>query len=262
MTAASIRSRPGRRAQAAVWSGLAVIIVLCWLYVARLDVGAPSMSHAMGAHPGAAGGAAFRALVAAFVMWAIMMAAMMLPAAALAGRFFMALSSRRGLDAAAVTTPLYIAGYVTCWILFAAPAAFAQWELTRIMILDPMARSTSAALSIAVLVTAGLFQFTAAKDICLSKCRTPLGFLIANWRDGKVGAFILGLRHGAYCVACCWALMAVLFVTGTMSLVWMALLTLLVLVEKMAPPRWQIERAAGTLLILWGFALAVGVSLS
>src|SRR5712692_10396037 len=101
-------------------------------------------------------------------------------------------------------------------------------------------------------VPAGIFQWTPFKHACLSHCRSPLGFLLTDWREGKAGAFLMGLKHGAYCTGCCWVLMALLFVAGVMNIWWVAILAIFVLVEKAAPRGLWIGKIAGALLAAWG----------
>ncbi len=227
--------------------GFAAVTALCWLYLVRMNVG---MTHMI--QPAAAPGASEQ-LLSGFIMWSVMMVAMMLPSELPAAAMFVGLSRRRNSQAHAL---YYGAGYSMAWIGYSAAAAVGQVALSRAMLLTPMLRSASIVLSAAILLTAGAFQFTSFKDACLTKCRTPLAFFLAEWRDGRAGALRLGWRHGGYCVGCCWALMAVMFVTGAMNLLWMAILTLIVLGEKIAPARWRFSQAAGAMLVLWGLALA------
>ena len=113
---------------------------------------------------------------------------------------------------------------------------------------------TSTALAGALLIAAGLYQWSALKQACLRRCRSPLEFVMTQWREGVRGAFVMGLRHGAYCLGCCWLLMLLLFVGGVMNLSWIAGLALFVLIEKLAPAGHWIGRAAGAGLIAWGVA--------
>jgi predicted metal-binding membrane protein len=126
-------------------------------------------------------------------------------------------------------------------------------------LLTPMLESASVVLSALILLGAGAFQFTAFKEACLSKCRTPLAFFLAEWRDGKSGALRVGFKHGSYCVGCCWALMTVMLVVGAMNLVWMAALTFFMLAEKVAPARWRLRYVAGCALMLWGLVVATSL---
>lgn len=249
MRPADVLRSDALRSQAPVWGGLAAMLALSWLYLFRLRLGMAPMD-AAGAHHAAPQAAPAVAIARAFVMWTVMMAAMMLPAAVPAVSLFGALSRRRHPErSAAATTALYVAGYLGAWVLYSALGAPAQWLLTRLALLSPMAASADTLFSAAVLFGAGLFQLTPLKHACLAKCRSPLAFFLAEWRDGGRGAFALGLRHGGYCVGCCWALMAVLFVCGVMNLLWMALLTAFLLLEKVAPAGWKLDRIAGVALI-------------
>ncbi len=107
---------------------------------------------------------------------------------------------------------------------------------------------------------AGVFQLTPLKQVCLSHCRSPLLFLMTGWRPGSRGALRMGIQHGGYCVGCCWALMALMFVAGTMNLLWAAALMLLMLAEKVLPTGRGVSRAAGVGLMGWGtYALGAGL---
>jgi predicted metal-binding membrane protein len=189
--------------------------------------------------------------LAVFIMWSVMMAAMMLPAATPMVSVFGSLNKRRG---EAGRTAAFVAGYVALWTAFGAAATAAQWALQRNGLLSPMIVSMSPALSAALLIVAGVFQFTPLKHVCLRACRSPLGFLLTDWRDGIFGAARMGVRHGLYCLGCCWALMALLFVGGAMNLLWIAALTLLVAMEKLAPKGEIVAKALGVLMIGAGAA--------
>jgi predicted metal-binding membrane protein len=112
-------------------------------------------------------------------------------------------------------------------------------------------------LSAGVLIAAGLYQLSPLKALCLAHCRAPASFLSQHWRPGAAGALRLGAMHGAYCVGCCWVLMALLFVGGVMNLVWIAVLAVLVLAEKLAPRGEWIGRGAGVAFIVWGVATVI-----
>ena len=261
-------SRPDMQIDAGRWrnrllalGGLIAVIALSWLYLVRTNAG---MSHGHGGMDQMAMPAmALRLpeqLLAAFVMWSVMMVAMMLPTALPAVTVFANLARRRGLQTdSASPTALFVAGYVAAWTGYSVVAAVGQVALSRAALLTPMLQSASIALSAVILLGAGAFQFTSLKDACLAKCRMPLAYFLAEWRDGKAGALVLGLKHGSYCVGCCWALMAVMFVVGAMNLLWMGALTLFVLGEKLAPARWQFRHVAGAALVLWGLAVATSL---
>jgi predicted metal-binding membrane protein len=194
---------------------------------------------------------------AAVLLWAIMMVAMMLPTAVPAiGVFGRFARKRMAAIGSAPATSVFVLGYVAVWTGYAVCAAAGQVALSRASLLAPTMHSSNVGLSVAVLVLAGAFQFTAFKDACLAQCRSPFPFLLANWRDGRWSAFVLGVRHGSYCVGCCWALMGLMFVVGAMNLVWMGALSAFMLVEKIAPARWRLQRGAGVVFLLWGIVLA------
>lgn len=183
-------------------------------------------------------------------MWATMMVAMMLPSAAPAILLY-ARTHRHSLGSEArPPTMAFLAGYLACWIGAAMLAAALQLALGG---MNLVSRSAAAGL----LISAGLYQLSPLKDACLSRCRSPAQFLSRHYRPGATGAFRLGLLHGAYCVGCCWLLMALLFVGGVMNLLWIAALTLLVAAEKLLPGGRWIARIAGIGFVFWGLALLV-----
>jgi predicted metal-binding membrane protein len=184
--------------------------------------------------------------LAVFAMWSVMMAAMMLPSATPIVLTFSALNRKRGEDARSLS---FAAGYLVLWALFGAMAVTAQWALQSAGLLSPMIVSTSAWLTGVLLLIAGVFQFTPLKHACLRACRSPLGFLMSEWQEGLAGAWRMGLRHGLYCLGCCWALMALLFVGGVMNILWIAALAALVAIEKLAPRGEQVAQLLGFLLI-------------
>lgn len=246
--------------RAPVWIGMAAIVALSWYYLSSMG-GSHSMMHGGAAgHAGMPmGGNGAASLWTTFGMWAVMMMAMMLPTVAPSTLVFARLSAHRDPGRENGATAAYVAGYAAPWIAYAVLAALMQWALTHALLLDPMARSTSTVLSAAILLVAGIYQWLTLKSACLSRCRTPLAFFMANWRDGRAGAFGLGMRHGGYCVGCCWALMAVMFVVGAMSLAWMGFIMLLVLGEKLIPASWRFDKAVGVAMVAAGLWIATGV---
>jgi predicted metal-binding membrane protein len=184
--------------------------------------------------------------LAVFTMWTVMMAAMMLPSAAPMILCFSALNRRRSERA---RTFLFVIAYLALWTAFSLAAAVAQWALQSIGWVSPMIESTSPALGGLLLTIAGVFQFSRVKHVCLRACRSPLGFLMSDWRGGLWGAWHMGIRHGLYCLGCCWALMALLFAGGVMNLLWIAALTGLVAIEKLAPKGERAAQILGGLLI-------------
>ncbi len=189
-----------------------------------------------------------------FAMWLVMMVGMMTPSVAPTILIY----ARVGRQAAAAGKPLaatgwFAGGYFCAWAAFSLLATAAQWALERAALLTPMMQSDSARLAALVLIAAGLYQWTPLKTACLAQCRAPLLFIQARggFRRDAAGALALGLAHGLYCIGCCWALMALLFVGGVMNLAWIAILAALVLVEKVVPFGALLARAAGA-----GFAAA------
>jgi predicted metal-binding membrane protein len=143
------------------------------------------------------------------------------------------------------------------WTLFSALAAVAQWGLHSAALLSPMMVGTSPILGGVLLLAAGIFQWTPLKHVCLRHCRTPLGFIMTEWQEGRWGAFRMGLKHGSYCVGCCWFLMALLFVAGVMNLAWVAVIAAFVLLEKVVPAGPWVGRIAGVVLVGWGLWMAL-----
>jgi predicted metal-binding membrane protein len=195
-----------------------------------------------------------------FAMWAVMMVGMMTASAAPMMLLVAGMHRGRGAQRAPRLVFAFGAGYLLVWTVFSAAAALAQWALHQASLLSPAMTTTSARLSAAILIGAGVYQLTPFKGACLTHCRSPLGFLMSHWRDGTAGALRMGIDHGTYCLGCCWALMCVLFVVGVMNLVWVAAVTIFVLVEKIGPAGALVARVAGVTMIAAG-ALVLSVSL-
>ena len=192
------------------------------------------------------------------MMWAVMMAAMMLPSAVpmVLGYHRMDESSAEGRVG---STTVFVAGYVLVWAAFAVGATGLQWVLHNLALVDGMGVATRGGLSGVLLVGAGIFQFTPVKRRSLGACRTPMGFLMTSWRDGRTGALRMGFHHGTLCLRCCWALMILLFVLGVMNLAWVAVLAVFVLGEKVLPRGEVISVVGGVVMIVWGVAAFLGV---
>ena len=247
-----------KRDRAIVIAGLTGISLLAWAYMVNMALG---MHSAMGRemsmpHMEPWGPADF---ILMFVMWAVMMVAMMVPSASPMIILFATVHRKhREQETPVPPTGVFLLGYLTAWAWYSALATLGQWGLHSAALLSPMMASTSPIVGGVLLLAAGVFQFTPLKYACLSRCRSPLQFLLNEWRDGTRGAFVMGLRNGNFCVICCWALMALMFVTGVMSLLWMAIIAAFVLVEKVAPEAKWINRISGVLLIAWGVWMLVG----
>jgi predicted metal-binding membrane protein len=231
-----------------ITAGVLAATLGCWLLLfwGAVNMDSPAAQLAM---PMAGWSAAN--WLAVFIMWAVMMAAMMLPSAAPMISCFGALNRKRN---EATRTLLFVGAYLALWTVFSGAATVSQWALQGLGWISPMIVSRSPVLSGGLLLIAGLFQFSRIKLTCLRACRSPLGFLMSDWRDGLWGGWRMGMRHGLYCLTCCWALMALLFVGGAMNLLWIAALTCLVAVEKLAPRGELAARALGAVMIAAGAA--------
>jgi predicted metal-binding membrane protein len=249
-----------RRDRAIVGGALVATALVAWLYLFHLSRAMPGMNMAdmpgMAMSRDHAWGVVDVALL--FVMWAAMMIAMMVPAAApMVLTFAMVQRKRREQDRASIPTAVFLLGYAVVWTGYAAAVALAQWQLHEADLLSTEMVSASAWLGGVLLLVAGVFQWTSLKQACLAKCRSPLSFLMTEWREGPAGAFVMGARHGAYCVACCWALTALLFVVGVMNLLWVSGLAVFVLAERVLPGGPAVSRAAGALLVVTGVFILI-----
>jgi predicted metal-binding membrane protein len=150
---------------------------------------------------------------------------------------------------------LFCLGYVTVWIGFSLVATVVQWRLDRAGLLSEQMASTSAALAGVALIAAGVYQWTPLKQACLRHCRAPLEFVLHYWRKGPLGPLQSGVRHGLFCLGCCWVLMALLFIGGLMNVLWIAAIALLVLIEKTFPWGNRASWLIGAILGVWGIAL-------
>ena len=206
-----------------------------------------------------AAGWSFAGLLIFVTVWTIMMVAMMLPAAAPMILIFASAQARRNRQVA-VPTWIFVAGYILVWAAAGLGAYVLDQAFTKLVSsqasLDP---GTWAPLALGItLILAGLYQFTPLKHVCLRQCRSPWGFVAQYWREGRPGAVNMAVRHGLYCLGCCWALFAVLTAVGMMSIAWMLSLTLLVFAEKVFPYGVRISAAVGVALIAIGLLIASG----
>ena len=280
MTEAPALERLLRRDRAVTAAGLAILCALAWYYVltgaglgrsawdaTTLTLFPHKAAEAMAAMPGMAM-PGMETPTAAWSprdwgltvgMWWTMMVAMMAPSAAptilLYGRVNRHALAQGQAARGLAPTAAFAAGYLLIWLGFSVAAAALQWGLEPTALVSAaMIGSQSKWLSGAVLTAAGLYQLSPLKNVCLSHCRSPGTFLSRHWRPGALGAVRLGALHGAFCVGCCWTLMALLFVGGVMNLAWIAALTLLVMAEKLVPGGRWVARASGVALLVWGAA--------
>lgn len=234
--------------------GLLAIASLCWLYLFDMaaDMAAMSPGDMMSFRHWTPGYFAMMLL-----MWSIMMVAMMTPSAAPMILLYRQVARKNHLAGAVLGTALFAGGYLLIWGLFSLVATALQWLLEESALLSPKMLSQNQVFSGTVLVAAGIYQFSSLKQACLRRCRGPLLFITRYWRSGLWGAFEMGIRHGAYCVGCCVALMALLFVGGVMDLSVIAAIAFVVLLEKLIPGGEWLARAVGALAIALGVILIV-----
>jgi predicted metal-binding membrane protein len=267
-----------RRDRAVLLAALAALAILAWIYIIWIgaamhgsgeSAGSPHgsmMEHRSSADPsGLAPGLAPWSTADALIMllmWLTMMIGMMTPSAAPMILIY-ARVGRRALDGGTPFAPAgwFASGYLLAWSGYAAAATALQWLLEAAMLLTPMMAAGSPLFGGLLLIAAGLYQWTPFKDNCLAQCQSPFLFIQRHggFRADRAGALALGLRHGAYCIGCCWALMLLLFVGGVMNLLWIAAIAALVLAEKALPSGRMIARAVGLVSAGAGAALAAGV---
>jgi predicted metal-binding membrane protein len=244
-----------RRDRAVIAAALAALALLCWAYLAWL---ATAPAHSMAAMAPGIGHWSAADFLVMLLMWWVMMVGMMVPAAAP----MILIYARVGRQARERGTPFapaawFALGYFLAWLGFAGAATALQWGLETALLLAPETTSVSPRLGGALLIAAGIYQWTPLKDSCLKHCQSPMAFIQRYGFRGERGAAVrLGLRHGAYCIGCCWALMILLFAGGVMNLLWVAAIAALVLAEKLIAAR-LIQRASGLALVAAGVALLV-----
>jgi predicted metal-binding membrane protein len=241
-----------RRDRWLLGGALTVVIVLCWGWIVPMAV------DMYGTMTGSSAWMMtdtwdFTHLALLFAMWVVMMAGMMLPSAAPALLIY-AQVVRRSPDGPRATGHVYAfgGGYLLVWTVFSLIATVVQRVLAHLLLLSPMMEAQDRRFGGALLIIAGLYQFTPYKRACLQSCRFPAEFLVQHWKPGVAGGFHLGWSHGLYCLGCCWALMLLLFVGGVMNLWWIAALTVFVLLEKVAPFGESGGRLSGLPIIALG----------
>lgn len=246
-----------RRDRNIIIFGIAVITLLGWAYMLKMSPDSnPGMEMSM-PMPSSTGWDV-ELLGMSIVMWCIMMIAMMIPSASPMILSFSKVHHQQRDNSSTLPTAIFISGYLSVWCGFSLIAAIGQVALHETAPLSSPMGKTGSLLGGGLLITAGLFQWSALKEACLNKCRTPLSFLLTEWREGNRGAFVMGFRHGIFCTGCCWALMLLMFVGGVINLAWMGALAVYMLVEKIVPQGRQFSRVTGSLLILMGAWMLVG----
>jgi len=241
MPASNYAERIAERSRAITIAALLLLSLLAWAYLLS-GAGIEPMSAMHGTGLG---------WTLAAAMWIAMMIAMMLPSAAPAIMLYARVHRHSFGNEVGLPIAAFLAGYLVCWLGFALLAATLQLVVTSPMSMALESQEASGGL----LIAAGAYQLSPFKDACLGRCRSPAEFITRHYRPGIWGAARLGLLHGAYCVGCCWLLMALLFVGGVMNLLWVAGLTLLIAAEKLLPGGPWIARFAGLAMVAWGSAL-------
>ena len=244
-----------RRDRYIVLGGLAAITLLAWAYLLYLtpDMSGMDSLGELGSMSMAGVSVGFGPVdvVLMFLMWAVMMVGMMVPSAAPMILAFASINRRRRERGSPyVPTAVFLSGYLLVWVGFSVAATVAQVALILAILGSP--NMVSPIIGGVLLLAAGAFQLSPLKSVCLRHCRTPMGFITNDWREGHRGALLMGLHHGGYCLGCCWALMGLLFLLGVMNLLWIAALAAFVLVEKVLPAGVWVGRAAGVGLLAWG----------
>jgi predicted metal-binding membrane protein len=237
----------------AIVGSLTGITLLSWAYLFSI-AGDMNMPKGMAGMPMPSWTADYFLMM--FLMWAIMMVGMMLPSVTPTVLIYAAVARKSAAQGTPVApTGVFVSGYLAVWVGFSALATLAQWGLDRAGLLSPMMVSKSSILGASLLIIAGIYQWLPLKDKCLHHCRAPVDFISHHWRTGTLGAFRMGVSHGGYCLGCCWALMALLFVGGVMNLLWIAGITLFVLLEKVLPLGDRGGRVSGILMIITGLMI-------
>jgi predicted metal-binding membrane protein len=241
------------------YAGLVALTGLAWFYLVRMPM-TPQDLGGLGARMLSVMPPRLADLWLTFMMWAVMMIAMMLPSASPMVMAYARVASARG-SRPALRVWLFASGYIALWTLFGAAATAIQFALLDWSLISN-ALVTTPLVSAAILAAAGIYQLTPLKQMCLGRCQSPIGFLMTHWRDGAAGAFRMGLAHGAFCVGCCWMLMALLFATGVMNLAWVAAISVFVLLEKATPWGRAIANVSGVALIACSIAIALHLIVS
>ncbi len=217
-------------------AALAALTVLAWAYLRWSPMPMPASSGGL---------RTTHYLIVTFLMWFVMMVGMMTPSVAPTVLLFHRVARRGAPDTALTRTGPFVAGYLLVWAVFSVAATFLQIELIGAGWIDAMGVAARPWVTSALLAGVGIYQWLPAKRACLDQCRSPVQFLVEAYRPGTVGALVMGVQHGLYCLGCCWALMLLLFVGGVMNLLWVAAITAVVFVEKLLSRGEWLRRAIG-----------------
>jgi predicted metal-binding membrane protein len=248
-----------KRDRSIIISGLFFIALLSWLYIIYLHkqmvyMDMDAIFFAMPMTP------VWTSVdfILLFLMWLVMMIAMMTPSVSPLVLIFARINRQRKQQAHPfVNAAFLMGGYFSAWAIFSLVATGLQWLLQQASLLSPDMITTSKIFGGIVLIASGIFQFTPLKQACLGHCRSPLDFVLQHWKEGKRGALKMGIENGFYCLGCCWMLMVLLFVTGIMNLLWVSIIALFVLVEKIFSQIKWVPYVAGAFLILYGILILI-----
>ena len=235
---------------------LFILCVLSWLYIIYLynQMYPMDMDAFLFAMPMTSNWS-WTDFVLLFLMWFVMMIAMMTPSVAPLVLIFTSINRKRRQEQNPFVSSGYLlGGYFLVWAAFSLFATILQWLLQRVSLLNPEMFTTSKILGGIIFILAGAFQFTPLKNTCLNTCRSPVGFIQQYWKEGKSGALRMGIQNGTYCLGCCWILMILLFVSGIMNILWIAIISLFVLIEKVLSAK-VISFIAGIALIAYGIVV-------
>jgi predicted metal-binding membrane protein len=235
-----------------VIASLLAVAGLAWIYLFSLSQGMSGMEDM----PGMAMSSRPAPLWLTATMWVVMMVGMMLPTALPMILLFTVVQRRHGHKPVLMTTT-FVSGYLITWAGFALLAALLQVELGKLALLSSSATFLSSKIAGATFLLAAAYEFSPLKQRCLTQCSSPVGFITSHWRAGVAGAFRMGLLHGTFCVGCCWGLMLLLFTAGVMNLAWVALLAVIVLLQKVLPYPRVATTIAGTALAVVGLILTI-----
>jgi predicted metal-binding membrane protein len=233
-----------------LWGSLTAIVGLAWAYLIQLasNMSAMDMAAVSAMRPWLA-----IDYLMMFIMWAVMMIGMMVPTALRSVSIYAHIANQaKNTGSPVAATYWFIFGYVLVWTGFSLLAATLQGVLTAFGLLSSMMVASSAYLGAGLLITAGLYQLSPWKDTCLQHCQTPALFLAGRFGPRIADGIKLGIHHGAYCLGCCWLLMALLFVGGVMNLLWIVLITAFVFLEKLLPLQFRLSHVAAVLMIVTG----------
>jgi predicted metal-binding membrane protein len=246
-------------------AALALLVAAAWSYLVLLSRQMGAEMPAMASMPGmpgmgqsSTGGTALRSFALATLMWWTMMAGMMVPSAAPMILLFGNVQRRQlASESPRLRVALFTAGYLASWGVFSLFAAGLQGIFTQTGLLASMDLRVAAPVGAAFVALAGAYQLTPLKNVCLRGCRSPAEFLSSHWRRGSAGALRMGVEHGVYCVGCCWLLMGLLFVVGVMNLFWVAVIAVVVLLEKLVPYGEVMAKIGGITLLLLAAYLGI-----